>query len=258
MTRLQCILAIAVLGSACGGTSPTQPAPAASTSAPAASNPSTSPDLAPSGPAPSRSSSWDLDAQGVPRFITHHYIDLPSISRISRFRSGEGHDYSDSVETCRSMKHYFVPRYTTLDASTIPVYSPIDGEIFRLRQEWAGVQIEIRSKDYPAFRPILFHVNATIPLSEGMSLAAGQRLGTHIGAQTGSDVAIAVDSTQGLRYVSWFDAITDELMASFTAQGMASRSAAIISRAERDASPLTCSAGAFANAGFLQNWVTLR
>ena len=256
MTRFSCVVALGIIGIACGS-SPTQPTPSASASAPTGSS-SLSPPAAPSGPVPKQTIAWDLEAQGIPRFITHHYIDLPDIAKISRFRSGEGHDYSDDVESCRSMKHYFSPRFTSIDSSTIPVYAPVSGVIVRLRQEWAGVQIELQSKEYPAFRPILFHVNATIPLSEGMSLEAGQRLGTHIGNQTSSDIAIAVDSTQGLRYVSWFDAITDDLMSAYTARGVSSRAAAIISRAERDASPLTCSAGAFGNAGSLPNWVTLR
>jgi hypothetical protein len=178
--------------------------------------------------------------------------------RISRFRSGIGHDASDSVERCRSMKHYFVPRFGSIDASAIPIYAPVSGEVFRLRQEALGVQIEITPRDQPSFRPILFHVNATIPLAEGTVLEAGQRIGTHIGSQTFSDVAIVVDSTQGLRAVSWFDAITDGLMAAYVARGVPSREAAIITKAERDASPLSCNGEAFANEGTINNWLNLR
>lgn len=194
----------------------------------------------------------------MPRFVAHDYIELTNITRISRFRSGEGHDYSDDVEDCRSMKHYFVPRFASVDASTIPVSAPVTGTVERIRQEWAGVQVEIQAADYPAFRVILFHVNATIPIQEGTRLQAGQRIGTHIGNQTSSDVAIAVDSTLGRRYVSWFEAITDELMAGYQALGIASRAAAIISRAERDTSPLTCNGETFSSPGTLPNWVNLR
>jgi hypothetical protein len=253
--RLVTILVLLVLCVCCGsGSSLRNETP--SGSGPTAPSPAPTP--SPSAPPAPQPLKWDLEAQGIPRFITHNYIELANITRISRFRSGEGHDYSDDVEKCRSMKHYFVPRFATMDTSTIPVYSPISGDVFRLRQEWAGVQIEIQSADYPAFRPILFHVNATIPLSEGTKLAAGQRLGTHIGNQTSSDVAIAVDSTRGLRFVSWFDAITDELMASYTARGIESRDAAIISQSARDASPLTCNGEAFVNGGTINNWLLLR
>jgi hypothetical protein len=250
MQRRSYLLLILMIASACGGAAtPTTPStPGISSTAP------TSP-IPPPSPTPVL---WDLEAQGVPRFVAHDYIELTNITRISRFRSGEGHDYSDDVEDCRSMKHYFVPRLASIDASTIPVSAPVTGTVERIRQEWAGVQVEIQAADYPAFRVILFHVNATIPIQEGTRLQAGQRIGTHIGNQTSSDVAIAVDSTLGRRYVSWFEAITDELMAGYQARGIASRAAAIISRAERDASPLTCNGETFSSPGTLPTWVNLR
>ncbi len=58
---------------------------------------------------------YDVDANGVPRFVDTSYIDLDGLTRISLFRSHDGHDYSDGVETCRSMKHYFkVPTSATV------------------------------------------------------------------------------------------------------------------------------------------------
>jgi hypothetical protein len=256
MRRLWYILILSTLVSGCGGAaSPTMPASPEMPSTSSTPQPPSIPTVPPAAPAPVR---WDLDAQGVPRFIAHDYIDLAGIMRISRFRSGEGHDYSDEVERCRSMKHYFVPRFTSIDASTISVSSPVTGTVIRVRQEWAGIQVEIQASDYSAFSIILFHVNATIPIQEGMPLLAGQRLGTHIGNQTSSDVAIAVDSIQGRRYVSWFQAVTDGLMAGYAARGVLSREAAIISQAERDASPLTCTGEAFSGPGALPNWVHLR
>ena len=44
----------------------------------------------------------------------------------------------------------------------------------------------------------------------------------------------------GRRYVSWFDVITDALMADSVVRGVIARESAIITRAERDSSPLTC------------------
>ena len=52
------------------------------------------------------------------------------------------------------MKHYFVARFGSIDSSTIPIYAPVSGVVLRLRQESAGVQIEIQSRDQPSFRPI--------------------------------------------------------------------------------------------------------
>jgi hypothetical protein len=47
-------------------------------------------------------------------------------------------------------------------------------------------------------------------------------------------------------------------MAGYAARGVLSREAAIISQAERDASPLTCTGEAFSGPGALPNWVHLR
>ena len=52
---------------------------------------------------------YDIDAKGIPQFAGVDYIELAKISRISKFRSGIGHDYSDDFEQCRSMKHYYMP-----------------------------------------------------------------------------------------------------------------------------------------------------
>ena len=43
-----------------------------------------------------------------------YIFELDKIDKISKFRSGIGHDYWDDFENCRSMKHYFFP-YDTLD-----------------------------------------------------------------------------------------------------------------------------------------------
>src|SRR5688572_19041243 len=59
---------------------------------------------------------WDVDTRGVPRLATADYIDLSKIRRVSFFRSSVGHDASDDFESCRSMKHYFMPR----NAATAP------------------------------------------------------------------------------------------------------------------------------------------
>jgi len=43
----------------------------------------------------------------LPQFITASHIDISDVASVSRFRSAAGHDFSDSFETCCSMKHYF-------------------------------------------------------------------------------------------------------------------------------------------------------
>jgi len=202
---------------------------------------------------------YDVDALGIPKFVWADYIELEKIHRISRFRSAVGHDYSDDFESCRSMKHYFEPR-SDVNWSTIRIFSPVDGTVDALYEEWAGTQVRIKSYMYPAFFFIIFHVNLTIPLYVGSSVYAGQELGTHIGFQTMSDIAVGVTTPRGWKLVSYFDVMTDSLFQDYQTRGVSSRDAAIISKEERDADPLTCTycpGGNFTSTGSLQNWVTL-
>jgi hypothetical protein len=156
------------------------------------------------------------------------------------------------------MKHYFRPKENS-DAATIPIVAPVSGTVAFTRPDRWGLQVGIRPDNQPAFVVILFHLKPATALTEGMRLTEGQALGTHIGAQTWSDVAVGVDTPQGYRLVSWFEVMTDELFAQLRARGLASREAAIISRAERDSDPLQCGdAEAFWGTGHLPGWVTLR
>jgi len=246
------LAASVILPVGCGGSSPTTPGQVGTNTPPPAS-----PAPAPTPPPTSGPRLWDLEADGVPRFITHDYIDLAPIVRISRFRSGEGHSYADDVESCRSMKHYYAPPLST-PPGTIAIYSPVRGRVLRVLQEWAGVQIEIQATDAQSFSVILFHVTPTIPIAEGTQLDAGQRIGTHVGPETMSDVAVRVSSTRGMRLVSYIEALTDTVFERYQARGVLSRDAAIITQTERDESPLSCNGETFADRGTLENWVTLR
>lgn len=203
-----------------------------------------------------RGDAYDIDANGIPRFVQSDYIELARIERISRFRSGEGHDYSDDFESCRSMKHYFQPN-NTVDWASIQIRSPVDGIVSSLREEWAGTRIEIRASASPAFVFTLFHVHVAAPLSVCDSVRAGQLLGTHVGSQTMSDIAVQVKTPTGAKLVSYFDVMTEPLFATYQARGMSSRTNAIISKEARDADPLTCNGETFAGPGHLPNWLTL-
>ena len=165
---------------------------------------------------------WDVATQGVPKLATHNYIDLAKIIQISKFRSGIGHDYADAYERCRSMKHYFVPPRGKA-AKAVRIYAPFSGTVTRTIKEWAGVQIQITSTANPAFTAILFHVNPTISVANGTVLKGGQRIGNHIGEQTGSDITIAVNETAGRRLVSWFHVMTDRVFAMYARRGVKSR-----------------------------------
>ena len=199
---------------------------------------------------------YDVDAMGIPQFIAVNYIDLDGISRISRFRSGIGHDYSDSFESCRSMKHYFEPA-DAIDWASVAVFSPVSGAVVRVDEEWAGTQLHIVPDGFPAFFVIIFHIDLSDPVSLGDTVTAGQQLGTHIGSQTMSDIAIGASTPDGWKLLSYFDVLTDSVFEEYRLRGLDSRSEAVVSKDARDADPLTCVGGAFADEGQLENWLTL-
>jgi len=203
---------------------------------------------------------YDVVSNGIPEFVETNYIELDKIARISRFRSGAGHDYSDDFESCRSMKHYYLidPAFTN---SPVRVFSPVAGVVTELQsEESGGTQIRIKSTEFPAFRFYLFHVDATNTLRAGSSVTAGQVLGTHFhggGTIAASDIAVWVNTPSGRRLVSYFDVMTDSLFHTYESRGVNARSDMVISREQRDADPLTCDGERFLTEGNLPNYVDL-
>lgn len=200
---------------------------------------------------------WDIDKDGIPKFVGTNYIELDKIYRISKFRSSVGHDYSDAFEQCRSMKHYFEPK-STLDWTTVKIYSPVTGKITRVDEEWAGTKIEIASGDYPAFRFSIFHINTLKQYLIGDQVMAGEQLGNQTGSQTRSDISVIVnDPTHQGRMVSYFDVLSDAVFSQYQSRGVSNRSDMMISKNVRDANPLTCNGDVFVSTDTLDNWVIL-
>jgi len=155
------------------------------------------------------------------------------------------------------MKHYFQPS-NTVDWAGIEIRSPVDGIVIGLHEEWAGTRIEIRASEWPAFLFTVFHVQVGPSLSVCDRVSAGQLLGTHVGTQTMSDIAVQVTTPAGWKCISYFDVMTDSLFATYQARGINSRTNMIISREARDADPLICNGDTFEGPGNLPNWVTLQ
>lgn len=189
-------------------------------------------------------------------FITNNYIELDKIGRISLFRSGIGHDYSDDVEHCRSMKHYFVPK-ENVDWASVKIFSPVSGIVVRMFDEWAGTQVQIVPFSQPSYTVIIFHINLLSPLSVGDTVDAGVQLGTHIGSQTYSDIAVGHSVMNTWQLVSLFDVINDSVFAQFHSRGIESRNQCIISKEMRDADTLGCNGDTFSTEGTLNNWIDL-
>lgn len=203
----------------------------------------------------SGTATYNVDLLGVPQFVNVVYIDLtqtdpathgPLINQISKFRSSAGHDYSDSTEGCRSMKHYF----SFPDGAT-KLYAPVAGTVTQSADE---DKISIQADAQPAFLFTIFHPKLNRTFAVGEHVAEGQILGTHVGNWTSSDIAVlvnpgnagpAVGVGPSGRLVSYFDTLTDAAFQVFRARGINSRSDLIISRALRDANPLTCSGQTF-------------
>lgn len=198
----------------------------------------------------------------VPRVASVAHIDFGNVERISRFRSGIGHDYGDSSEHCRSMKHYFCP--TGCSGAHEPAWtelevrSPVDGTIERtLTEQTYGTQVVISVREHPELWVKLFHVTPDASIAAGVSVTAGQRIGHHATDLTMSDIAVERHLRDGFQHVSFFELLSDAAFAELTARGVPSREALQISAAERDADPLTCDGEAFASPGTLENWVDL-
>lgn len=190
---------------------------------------------------------WKLSEKGVPQFLIE-YVPLEAVNRISKFRSGVGHDYSDDFESCRSMKHYFdVPEGTE-------VLSPLQGEVIWMQKEWAGYKLAIRSKEYPAFVIEIFHVTLKDILEVGAIVDAGQVLGFHASANTASDIAIMVQTdmdgpnentlprSNGIKLLSYFECITEQAFDSYQSNFRTGslRGDFIISKETRDAESFDC------------------
>jgi hypothetical protein len=193
---------------------------------------------------------------GPEKFITADFIELDKIERISKFRSGIGHDYRDGAESCRSMKHYYQPKMSA-DWGSVKIFSPVSGTLVRRDEEWAGTQVWIRPFTRPAYTIIIFHIALQRPLAVNDSVTAGEQLGTHIGSQTMSDIAVGYSPGNSWRLISWFDIMNDSLFARYQSRGVSSRSDLIITKTARDADPLNCSGESFGTSGTLPNWFQL-
>jgi len=191
----------------------------------------------------------------IQRFVQSKYIELDKISHISKFRSGIGHDYSDNFESCRSMKHYFVPRQN-VDPLKVKIFSPVDGTVTKLDEGWAGTQVHIESDLYPLLTFILFHVNVT-SLQINDSVSANEQIGFHIGSQTSSDIAVSYINKDQWKLLSFFDLVTEAHFELYQDRGVLTREEIMISKQERDDSPLNCDGETFLDSGNLENWIYL-
>lgn len=215
---------------------------------------------------------YDIDAKGPPKFVVKNFTQLSKIEKISKFRSGFGHSYTDGNETCRSMKHYFDPFQEFRNNNMVEIYSPVDGIINSFVNDGHGAsiglknkEIQIKSADQPAFIFIFFHCDIiSETIASGKNVQAGELLGYarlyYEDLQqyaTSFDIVVSVNTPAGMRLISYFDVLNDQVFNEYVSRGANSRSDFVITREARDESPLQCDGETFLNSGILGNWVTL-
>jgi hypothetical protein len=105
----------------------------------------------------------------------------------------------------------------------------------------------------------IFHINLAKTFNKGDEVAAGKFLGTHIGGQTTSDIAVGVNTPSGWKLISFFQAMEESLFNEYKKRGVNSIDNLIITKEERDAEPLTCKDDeSFENSETLGNYVILK
>lgn len=173
--------------------------------------------------------------------VSYDFIDLSQVERISKFRSGYGHDFSYmGDEECRSMKHYFEIK-DGIDARHVRYTAPVNGTVKDVRTQIndEGVQESqfrlVSTQGDLAF--VFFHVELSEGISDGTKVKAGDVLGV-IG-HSKAHGEIAIEDQKNDRLVSWFEAMGSELEENYRARG-ATMENSVISREQRDADPLRC------------------
>lgn len=215
---------------------------------------------------------FDIAANGIPQFVGTDFTRLSRIEKISKFRSGFGHSFTDGSESCRSMKHYFNPFPEFRQNNTVEIYSPVNGVIVSVVNDGHGAsigltnkEIQIRPDDQPAFVFILYHCDlASSVVATGKKVRAGDLIGYArmyyddlAQYSTSFDIAVWVNTPTGTRLISYFETMNDALFSTYVSRGVTSRQDFIITREARDTDPLQCNGETFLTAGNIENFVTL-
>lgn len=196
-----------------------------------------------------------LSLKDIPEFVTNDFVNLNMIQSISKFSSGEGHDFSDGFETNCSMKHYYHYYATNAgDDHTIAVFSPVDGLVVEKWFEGDHVgrtndyQVHIVPDNHTYLTIRIFHINASV--KKGDRVKAGEQIGWVQASPTAEershgisgdydfDIAVEARTFTGVHYISYFSIMSDTLFENYKKRGAHSRDDFIISKEWRDAHPV--------------------
>jgi alpha-tubulin suppressor-like RCC1 family protein len=185
------------------------------------------------------------------RVLTDNVVDPKALVALTKFRSCCGHSFSGWGESDRSMKHYLVPATSLMGTNDrLPVYAPCDGELVSIREEQAyascsstevrGYNVRFVCRARPDVSVRIFHVN---PTRGAGAVRSGERVGyadlrgcaPNPGDLPYADFDVAVEKLGAFySYIEWLD---DGAFAAWADRGLASRDAAYVTRAARDADP---------------------
>jgi len=205
----------------------------------------------------------NIDADNPPKFVQADFVELDKVYMISKFRSGDGHDFSvGSGETCRSMKHYFSsmdvsqPDYKQeggMNKSAMPmptvdkdvkIFSPVDGTLSaeNFDQVAFDQELDLVPDKYPELRIRLMHVQLAPNVVSGTKVKAGDMIGLVLANQS---FDLAIDFKNGSKggFISYFAAMPDDIFAKYQARGVGTREDLITTKAYRDAHPFECVSG---------------
>ena len=204
------------------------------------------------------------DPENIPQIANFNFTELDKYSRMSKLRSGVGHDYSFNTSeydatrnNCRSMKHYFVPMGVPLENSlygvtphafewmSIKFFAPADGTLTDVRytQNEYGMEanFSILSSQYPGYYFTYYHIALDPNLTEGTLVEAGEQIGTLGHEESWGEIAVQVriNSTES-HLISFIQVATDDVLEIYKNRGVNTASDVIITREQRDANPLAC------------------
>ena len=205
-----------------------------------------------------------FDPDNILKAAKFNFTESDKFSRMSKLRSGVGHDYSfPSAEydpdgkSCRSMKHYLVPNGVlrdnasykttphTFEWMSIKFFAPVEGVItnveYTTTSDGQEAQFSIQSADYPGYYFNFLHVKPSEGLVEGSSVEAGQQIGTLGNEEAWGEIGVEVRvNSREAYFVSFLQVATDQVLEAYIDRGLVSVSDVIVTREQREATPLAC------------------
>ena len=206
----------------------------------------------------------NFDPTNISKIAQFNFTELDKFSRMSKLRSGVGHDYAawtseydPSGMSCRSIKHYLVPagvpRENRLYSGTphsfvwmsIKFFAPMDGTILNVQYtdtpDGREAQFSIQSSEYPGYYISFLHVRLLPGLVLGSSVTAGQQIGTLGNEEAWGEIVAEVHLSRDVKVlISFLQVATDEVLQLYKDRGITSAADVIITKEERDANPLAC------------------